>query len=1502
MGWSFNPFTGKLDKTALPLEEAISHADLDDMPDVGGTNTDHDLRYWTLATDQTLLTGDKSGSFDLTTSGEIKNSQQSLGTPTYSTYNDFFNSTMSAGRKTGGAITDAGSQTVNVAAGTGFIKATDDDNAQVLFFNWSASNGIAIPTDTIRYIGVKYNSGSPIVTVETDNAWDLDTEFPLGSVINQADDLYINNNPWWVTDGITNVIERFQAEGYVVRDKYVGGLTIGTSAANTTRKPTITAGTAWSRLNEFNIHAKDCSAGSTFYGFYRDGGTSWTRTATKTDIDDFYDNDSGTLQPLDLNKYVNFWVFIDIDTPNYGKLMLIYPQIQHNTAATAETEDVPVFPTAWYEHGLLVGRIIIKQGVTAPIAIETAFGNGFGYALAADHGNLSGLTDDDHTQYWADTTIGSRTTNYTTTGILKVGQIDDTSDILSIDPNNRYLKDSGGSIIFNWETSTLFDTLGVSSIDTDNRYLYDSLGNVAIDWSADVEFFKDFTSGDDDHGRYVRVYRKEATGPQYQMVMVLDQNMLATVGTDSPIGMKVAADGPLLLQGYKDQDIYLFPETPTHTNRAVYHFGYNTALTADDYVTTKLDADGYYKIDRYDTNVLGETLNMPLTIGEAVPTGSGWGILNIKGTTSTAGGPNVQFTDAEDTYPLTQLLNYSHDNIFLNFDAYFDGAWKSSDAGSNFILAKSADALRIYANSGVAAGGALTPTEVMNLSSAGNIDLHAGSLTTTGDLSSAKGNFTDIVTITKADAADPYVNLKVLSGVDTKYSAIGVGGSGVWSWYGIAGLADQFITGVSQYDQIIARVGTVGLDIGRLNTAIDMKFAIDGEIQIPADGSVGSAGCLSFGAAQDAAIYYNATDLIIDPKVVGSGAVNLNGGSLATTGNLFIRSDTGYIDLGATANDYKIQWNGSDAVHTITAGDFVFSGGNVGIGTATPAYNLQVVSDTGNIGLRAGTGYAGIITTGAIPIIFYTGGTNERARIDNTGVLSLQSDLKLKVDSKKLYFGAGDDATITFDGDSLNIVANAVTATDDLLLTGRYVGVTGYLGVGISTPTQPVDVLFSDATGGVAGFHIKNSSTSTTSSYAGAQMEAQNGTVNVTFNACPEGGSVLTGGGLLVRTITAHDIAFSTNNTQRVHITAAGDVELLADSKKLYFGEANDASIYFDATDLVFTSVSNKIQLGGGGGYYLSTTSGGSNLYALTLTRATGPALTCTANGIDIDEDNAGLRLGEGQDGQIIFTGTSLDITSDLITATDELNLRGGTNGIDFLIGATEQMTLTDGKLAPTTDNDIDLGDATHRFKDIYATGATIYLGASTNNETQISHVAAGMNIYNTEQDHDITIDINDGGTQRTAIQIHGDSGAISMPRQSCVSVVKNGNQTIANNGYAIVTTWTEYIDTLGEFNNTTGVFTAIESGNYLVAGQVTWDAGNAGVHYLTQVYVNGNAKARSWENLSANTPQFTNSFSIILPVTAGETIDIRVYQNSGGNEVVDGGNFATSYSILKVS
>jgi len=337
-----------------------------------------------------------------------------LGTPTYSTVNDTFNMMFSAGRLTGGALTRTGTTTsFTVAGGTGLIRIADDDVSQVKHFDWVAS-GSSVPTNgSIVYAGVDYNGGSPIVTFKTTNTWDYDTEFPLGSALNVDGDLYVQSNPWWVGDGLTNVIERFQAEGYFERDDYIAGLTLGVTG---TRNPTLSSGTIWSRLNEFDISEKDCSAADSFYLFYRDGGGGWTRKGPEQQYSTlYYDNNTGTPTAIPSNRYANWWVFVEVDTVNQGQLMLIYPQNYYSTIAQVKAATVPTFPSVWYEHGILVGRIIFQQGNDTPVEVQSAFSTSFVGTLVTDHGDLAGLSDDDHHQYRAFNIIiadsGSTTAN-----------------------------------------------------------------------------------------------------------------------------------------------------------------------------------------------------------------------------------------------------------------------------------------------------------------------------------------------------------------------------------------------------------------------------------------------------------------------------------------------------------------------------------------------------------------------------------------------------------------------------------------------------------------------------------------------------------------------------------------------------------------------------------------------------------------------------------------------------------------------------------------------------------------------------------------------------------------------------------------------------------------------------------------------------------------------------------------------------------------------------------
>jgi hypothetical protein len=219
--------------------------------------------------------------------------------------------------------------------------------------------------------------------------------------------------------------------------------------------------------------------------------------------------------------------------------------------------------------------------------------------------------------------------------------------------------------------------------------------------------------------------------------------------------------------------------------------------------------------------------------------------------------------------------------------------------------------------------------------------------------------------------------------------------------------------------------------------------------------------------ADISAILLNA-DVFV-PYIGATSNVDLGSNDFFTTGSIKNNADNSKHYFGA-GDDYSIEWNGSDAVHTITAGDFVFSGGNVGIGTSSPGFKLSTLfttnstgavassfqmgtkstgdmtdgfgggflfaiqDDTSSLvnvatiyGIRDGADYSGALTFNT----YSTGSRHERMRITSAG------DIKIPADSKKLYLGAGDDAYIEYDGNSMNITADDMEITcDDLKING----------------------------------------------------------------------------------------------------------------------------------------------------------------------------------------------------------------------------------------------------------------------------------------------------------------------------------------------------------------------------------------------------------------------------------------------------------------------------------
>ena len=119
---------------------------------------------------------------------------------------------------------------------------------------------------------------------------------------------------------------------------------------------------------------------------------------------------------------------------------------------------------------------------------------------------------------------------------------------------------------------------------------------------------------------------------------------------------------------------------------------------------------------------------------------------------------------------------------------------------------------------------------------------------------------------------------------------------------------------------------------------------------------------------------------------------------------------------------------------------------------------------------------------------------------------------------------------------------------------------------------------------------------------------------------------------------------------------------------------------------------------------------------------------------------------GAGEGGNIEIIGDQ-DFLNKLVVDTD--NNRWGFF-VQVSSSAVEQIRIQDGAIVPVTDNDIDLGTSSLKFKDLYIDG-TAYVDAIDFNGTAISATAAELNIMDGVTSTATELNLLDGVTSTTA-------------------------------------------------------------------------------------------------------------------------------------------------------
>jgi len=194
-------------------------------------------------------------------------------------------------------------------------------------------------------------------------------------------------------------------------------------------------------------------------------------------------------------------------------------------------------------------------------------------------------------------------------------------------------------------------------------------------------------------------------------------------------------------------------------------------------------------------------------------------------------------------------------------------------------------------------------------------------------------------------------------------------------------------------------------------------------------------------------------DADVDRLKHSAGTFNFDNDNLTTSGNLTVGSSvlssgSGVLTLGGTggSNNYTLtlDFESETNIVAITAPDcdvirwydvFYCEKSILMRGSSQISFNAGAQNEIQFIGVGSGNFYH---KTADKDIIIYTKSGEIWFGNDNAvswPIKMTSTDLLIALDDSKLLLGTGQDASFGFDGDSVNLIANVVTATDDFEIT-----------------------------------------------------------------------------------------------------------------------------------------------------------------------------------------------------------------------------------------------------------------------------------------------------------------------------------------------------------------------------------------------------------------------------------------------------------------------------------
>ena len=403
----------------------------------------------------------------------------------------------SMGVISGGTLGNGGGTDVEVDAGFGYLEKSNNSGV-VKRIDWNFAT-ITLTTDSDLYIYYNENGILSSSGTRPDSRYNI----VLGRVVTDSSQiLFIEQSPFdasHTSNSFGSLFREALGPIYAFGSIVTEGLTPFTL--------NVTQGEYYYSTNEYTPSG---GTGITFTQYYKNSPTTWQTSATTLVNHTQYDN-NGTLTGLTTSAYTKHTLYTVGDGIN-EQFMLVFGQNEYTTLVEAENALLPTPPNYFTDAVAQVASIYVRQGSSNIIQIEdirpTVGFRAGGVNASSVHGNLLGLTADDHLQYLlvdggramsGDLNMGSN--NITNTGTVNGVTVEthatrhqfggaDPVGTTTPSPNAIPFADVSGTLD-SWTSTATTTTLGKVKLSTSPV----SASNPIALGENDLRFQKSFTGG-----------------------------------------------------------------------------------------------------------------------------------------------------------------------------------------------------------------------------------------------------------------------------------------------------------------------------------------------------------------------------------------------------------------------------------------------------------------------------------------------------------------------------------------------------------------------------------------------------------------------------------------------------------------------------------------------------------------------------------------------------------------------------------------------------------------------------------------------------------------------------------------------------------------------------------------------------------------------------------------------------------------------------------------------